>query len=254
MADFSQGAALVIGGSGGIGSAICEGLAAAGTKVALTYRSNEAAAVAAAAAATAHGPDASLHQVDTADADAMAQVVAQVTQTHGAIHSVINAAGSSIDQPFISQLEAGAWREAFDADVHGFFNVVHATLPKLRETSGSIVAISSAGLRRYPSGDILSVAPKAAIEALIRGVAKEEGRFGVRANTVAVGVVDAGMFPKLVASGELSQTWVDAATKNTPLGRFAAPHELADAVVFLTSTRAGYITGQTLYLDGGYGL
>jgi NAD(P)-dependent dehydrogenase (short-subunit alcohol dehydrogenase family) len=98
------------------------------------------------------------------------------------------------------------------------------------------------------------VAPKAAIEALIRGVAKEEGRFGVRANTVAVGVVDAGMFPKLVASGELSQAWVDAATKNTPLGRFAAPHELADAVVFLTSTRAGYITGQTLYLDGGYGL
>lgn len=254
MTDFSPGAALVVGGSGGIGGAICKGLAAAGADVALTYRSNAAAATATARAVESSGTKASVHAVDITDTESVARLVAQVSAEHGAIHSVINAAGSRIDQPYISRVEADVWRETFDADVHGFFNVVHATLPALRASKGSIVAISSAGLRRYPSGDILSVAPKAAIEALVRGIAKEEGRFGVRANNVAVGVVDAGMFPKLVESGELSQEWVDAATKNTPLARFASSSEVADAVVFLASSRASYITGQTLSLDGGYSL
>jgi NAD(P)-dependent dehydrogenase (short-subunit alcohol dehydrogenase family) len=98
------------------------------------------------------------------------------------------------------------------------------------------------------------VAPKGAIEALMRGIAREEGRFGVRANNVAVGVVDAGMFPKLVERGELSQAWIDAAMRNTPLRRFGTPDEIADAVVFLASKQAKYITGQTLFVDGGYTL
>jgi NAD(P)-dependent dehydrogenase (short-subunit alcohol dehydrogenase family) len=98
------------------------------------------------------------------------------------------------------------------------------------------------------------VAPKGAIEALMRGIAREEGRFGVRANNVAVGVVDAGMFPKLVERGELSQAWIDAAMRNTPLRRFGTPDEIADAVVFLASNQAKYITGQTLFVDGGYTL
>ena len=89
--------------------------------------------------------------------------------------------------------------------------------------------ISSDGLKRFPPGDVLSVAPKGAIEALMRGIAREEGRYGIRANNVAVGVVDAGMFPKLVERGELSQEWIDAATRNTPLRRFGTPEEIADA-------------------------
>jgi NAD(P)-dependent dehydrogenase (short-subunit alcohol dehydrogenase family) len=101
---------------------------------------------------------------------------------------------------------------------------------------------------------VLSVAPKGAIEALLRGIAREEGRNGVRANAVAVGVVDAGMFPKLVERGELSQQWIDAAIRNTPLRRFGKPQDIADAAVFLASSRARYITGQTLFVDGGYTL
>ena len=88
----------------------------------------------------------------------------------------------------------------------------------------------------------------------LRRVAREEGRYGVRANSVAVGVVDAGMFPKLVERGELSQDWIDAAMRNTPLRRFGTPEEIADAVVFLASDRGRYITGQTLFVDGGYTL
>lgn len=88
----------------------------------------------------------------------------------------------------------------------------------------------------------------------MHAIAREEGRFGVRANNVAVGVVDAGMFPKLVESGELSQAWIDAALKNTPLRRFGTPEEIADAAVFLASSRARYVTGQTIFVDGGYTL
>ena len=116
-----------------------------------------------------------------------------------------------------------------------------------------MVAITSAGLYRFPPGDILSVAPKGGIEALVRGIAREEGRFGIRANCVALGVIDAGMFLNLQGE-ELDQKWVDAALKNTPLKRFGSAKEVADAVVFLASTQANYITGQTLMLDGGYSI
>ena len=107
---------------------------------------------------------------------------------------------------------------------------------------------------RYPPGDVLSVAPKGAGEALVRAVAREEGRHGVRANSVAVGVVDGGMFPGLVERGELSQEWIDTAKKNTPLRRFGTPQEVAAAVVFLSSAAGSYVSGQSLRVDGGYAL
>ena len=141
-----------------------------------------------------------------------------------------------------------------DADVNGFFHVVHATLPRLRESKGSYVFMSSAGLERFPPGDVLSVAPKGAIEALLRGIAREEGRFGVRANSVGIGVCDAGMFHRLVESGELDQAWLDASKRNISLRRFGSAREIADAAVFLASTRARYITGQRLMVDGGYAI
>ena len=79
-------------------------------------------------------------------------------------------------------------------------------------------------------------------------------RYGVRANSVAIGVVNAGMFPRLVRDGHLTQAWIDAARRNIALQRFGTEQEVADAVVFLASKRASYITGQRLLLDGGYSI
>jgi NAD(P)-dependent dehydrogenase (short-subunit alcohol dehydrogenase family) len=250
--DFPHGVALVVGGSGGIGSAIARRLADAGTSVAITYRRNERSARDVASRIGDAGGSCSVHQVDLGSLDTVTACLDELAAQHGAIHTIAHAAGTHIDQPYISQTTPEQWRNTMDWDVNGFFHVIHVALPHLRASKGSIVFISSSGLKRFPPGDVLSVAPKGAIEALVRGIAREEGRYGIRANSVAVGVVDAGMFPKLVERGELSQAWLDAAIRNTPLRRFGTPEEIAEAVVFLASERARYITGQTLFVDGGY--
>lgn len=252
MADFPDGVAVVFGGSGGIGSAICEKLASQGADVALTCFGQTEKAKEVASRVRGFGRRASVHKVDVTSDAGVAAFFAEVKATFGRVHTIVHAVGSSIGQPYIGQVTPEEWRRVMDADVNGFFSVVHAGLPLLREGGGSFVYISSAGLARYPTGDILSVAPKGAIEQLLRGIAKEEGRFGVRANSVALGVIEAGMFPRLVASKDLSPEWLEAARRNIALRRFGTAEEVAESVCFLASSRAAYVTGQRLMLDGGY--
>ncbi len=250
---FPQGVALVVGGSGGVGQAIALELAAQGSAVAITYRNNEARALDVVAAIQAKGGAASAHALSVGDEAGVGQCITAVAERYGNLHTVVHAAGSAIEQPYFSAVTPAQWRAVMDADVNGFFHVAHHALPKLKERGGgSFVYVSSAGLARYPTGDVLSVAPKGAVEALLRAIAKEEGRFGIRANSVALGVIDAGMFHRLVESGELSQKYLDAAKRNIALQRFGRAEEVAQAAAFLASSRASYITGQMLMLDGGY--
>jgi NAD(P)-dependent dehydrogenase (short-subunit alcohol dehydrogenase family) len=250
--DMPDGVALVTGGSGGLGRAICARLGRAGARIALTYRHNRDAADATVRALTEAGVAAAAFPLELADAAAVAAVVAAATAALGPLHTVVHAAGSDIKMRYVSQVAPAEWQAVMRTDADGFFHLVHATLPALRATRGSIVALTSAGLARHPVRDILSTAPKAAIEALLRGLAREEGRHGVRANSVAVGVVDAGMFQRLSAEAELSAEWIEATRRNTPLGRVGSADDIAEAVAFLVSRRAGFITGQQLIVDGGY--
>jgi NAD(P)-dependent dehydrogenase (short-subunit alcohol dehydrogenase family) len=100
----------------------------------------------------------------------------------------------------------------------------------------------------------MSVAPKAAIEALITGIAKEEGRHKIRANTVLLGVIEAGMFLELTKQGVFDAHWVDEVQKGLALKRWGKPEEIGHAAVFLASDRAAYVTGQRIAVAGGYGL
>lgn len=252
---FPDGAALVVGGSGGIGQAVCRELARAGADIALTYRGRREAAEAVAAEIRALGRRASVHQCLIGDADSIAAAVAAAAQEHGRLHTVVMSAGTLATQVFLSQLTPEQWRGVIDQDVHGFFNVVQATLPRLKSWGGgSYVHIGSVGHLRWPDRDGLSVVPKAAIEAFVTGIAREEGRYNVRANSVLLGVVEAGQFLELTKQGAFDERWVEAAHRNFAIKRWGKPEEVGYAVVFLASSRAAYVTGQRIAVAGGYGI
>lgn len=256
MNDFEgqPGAALVIGGSGGIGRAIVRLLSQRGSEVALTYRSNPDRAARAVDEASGQGVRASAWALEAGDPDACAALVADVVAEHGGIHTLIYAAGPHVPMAHLSTVDPRAMLTQLTEDAGAFFNLAHATLPALRESSGSVVAVTTAATTRYPVRDGLSSAPKAAVEAMIRGIAVEEGRFGVRANCVGPGMLTDGMAERLINSGELDDTALAVARANIPLRRFGIANDIAEAVCFLASHRAGFVSGQKLDIDGGYGV
>jgi len=247
---FAGGWAVVFGGSGGLGRGICLKLAGQGVNIALTYRGNQTAAERIAAELASLGVETRCLCVDVADGAAVAQALSDLRVDVGRFHTVVYAIGADISMSFVAQVDPEEWRRTLDGDLNGFFNVTRASLPILREGGGTLLAITSAGIVRHPPLDILSTVPKAGIEALIRGVAREEGRYGVRANSVAPGMIEAGLFHRL--EQRLTPAFLDAARKNTALRRFGSVDDVANAVLFLASPMAAYITGQHLVVDGGY--
>ena len=252
--DFAgrAGAALVIGGSGGLGSAISAQLAARGSDVALTYRSNAVSAAAAAAEVRRRGRRSWIAAADLSDDEAVAAATEELAAAAGGLHTLVYAAGPDVPQLHLSRVEPHLVRAQLDADAAGFFAVAHAALPHLREAKGSIVAVTTAGIGRFPVRDGLSTIPKAAVTAAVRGLAAEEGRFGVRANSVGPGMLTDGMAQRLAATGDLDERALEAARANIPMRSFGTAADIAEAVCFLASDRARYITGQHLAVDGGY--
>lgn len=248
---FDGGVAIVAGGSGGIGSVTCRALAEAGANVAFTYRSRADAAEGVSAAVVQAGREAMAMAVDHTDPDAMKAFVDAAAERFGRVHSVVYAAGPHIPMKFINAITPAEWKKVFDDDVNAAFNLVWAALPHLKAGGGgALVAVITAAVEKVPMRDICSAAPKAAIEMLFKGVALEEGRFGIRANCVAPGFIDAGLGHELIAKPGI-EDWVDGLRKMLPMKQFGEASDVADAVVFLLSSRARYITGQSLAVDGG---
>jgi NAD(P)-dependent dehydrogenase (short-subunit alcohol dehydrogenase family) len=200
--------------------------------------------------------DVNIYQLDNSNSKSVVETFEQVIKDYGSINTLINAAGFNIPQKFISEIDIELWKEVIDADINGFFNLVKSGLPYLRESHGSIVFISSAGLFKYPPGDILSVAPKATIEHVLKGIAKEEGKNGIRANSIALGVIDTGIFHRLREENNtfFDDAWHEAVMNTLAIKRFGLPKEVADTAVFLASSKGGYITGHCIPVDGGYHL
>ena len=249
------GAALIFGGSGGIGQGVAREFGRAGSAVAIGYRTKTSTAEDLAAEIRSEGADASAHQVDVTKPDQVAGALDAAIAAHGRVHTIVWAAGPFVNQLRIADMRSEDWRRAIDVEVIGFFNAVQAALPHFRETGGgSFVTLGSAGHLRWPDRDGLSVAPKAANESLVKGVAREEGRHNIRANSILVGVIEAGMFPQLLEQGQFDQKWIDQTLGMLAIKRWGKPEEIGRAAVFLASNDAGYITGQQINVSGGFGI
>lgn len=251
---YASGTAIVAGGSGGLGVAICRILAEAGSNVALTYNRNREPAEAVAADIRKLGRRAFVAQVDLTDDTAVAKFIATADTEFGAIHTAIYAAGPYIDMRYVSQIEPERFRKTVGTDLFGCYHFLHAALPGLRKSRGAAVALSTTAIGRFAKRDVLSVAPKAGVEAIIKAIASEEGRYGVRANAVGTGAIADGMFHALRETGDWNDRVMEQMKKDLALGRLGTAQEIADAVAFLASDRASFITGQSLAVDGGYAI
>jgi NAD(P)-dependent dehydrogenase (short-subunit alcohol dehydrogenase family) len=250
--DLSTGVALVAGGSGGIGAAIVDAFARAGSAVVFTYHRNEKAAEAVKQLALEHGVEVEYHQLALQDNDATAALLGQVQKKFGEIHSVVYAAGPGIPVNFAGAIKFDDWKATFEHDTHACFSLVHAALPILKaQGGGSICAITTTQASRHLPLSVLSSAPKAAVESLLEVVARENGRYGIRANSVrsgwlAGGKLDSGM------DGQMNDEALQKIANQVPLGYLGAPADVANAVVFLASKQGRYINGVNLAVDGGW--
>ncbi|MGZ4405074.1 MAG: 3-oxoacyl-[acyl-carrier-protein] reductase [Gaiellaceae bacterium] len=239
FASLEGKAALVTGGSRGIGRAIALELARAGADVTLSYRSgkDDAEQVASEAGARAVEADVS----DPEQAKALVDAV-------GELDILVNNAGVTRDG-LIARMSDEDWRIVIETNLSGTFHTCRAAARgMMKRRSGSIVNVSSiVGLHGNP-GQANYSASKAGIIGLTKALARELGNRGVRANVVAPGYVDTRLTQ--VIADEIKELML----ANTPLGRFGRPEDIAGAVRFLCSEEASFITGEVLLVDGGLGM
>jgi 3-oxoacyl-[acyl-carrier protein] reductase len=237
---------LVTGASRGIGAAIALRAASAGADVAVAYHEHEAQAEAVAKSVREHGGRAETFGADLSDPAQARAMVARVQDSLGPVDGLVNNAGIMPQSPFL-EISDAEWSEVISTDLNAAFACSQAVLPGMLERgSGSIVMISSrlgqigfAGVAHY-------AAAKAAVIALAKSISREFGGQGIRANSIAPGVVVTDMGAQ-VMDGEVGRRRL----AELPLGRFGTPEEIAEAAVFLLSDASTLFLGQTLSPNGG---
>jgi NAD(P)-dependent dehydrogenase (short-subunit alcohol dehydrogenase family) len=250
--NFESGAAIVAGGSGGIGAAICRRFSAAGVPLVFTYHRNEAKARLLQEDIERTGVRCGCKRVDLSVAAQVGTLFAEARAQYGRVSHVIYAAGPRFEFNYIGSIQDIDWKEVINADLNGAFHLIQEAVRCFRSQSGggNLVAVITSAVERVPIKDAMSAAPKAAIEMLIRGVAKESGRFGIRANCVGPGWISAGMGKEAI-EGKLGEKAREDTRRLIPLQRFGDADDISWAALFLCSRQAGYITGQSLAVDGG---
>ena len=229
------------GGGSGIGRAACRRFAEEGALVAvLDLDADAAAAVASELGGTSYA-------VDVRDPDAVRAAFDDAAERMGGLDTVFNNAGVG-SMARLHEYEPEEFRRVVDVNLGGVWHGMRAAAPHLIAAGGgSIVNTSSiSGVRPSP-GEGPYAAAKAAVAALTQSAALEYARHGIRVNAVAPGAIRSALTTPLLGMGDWEQRWTD----RTPLGRIGEPEDIADAVVFLCSDMARYITGQVLVVDGG---
>lgn len=237
--------AVVTGGSRGIGRAVAVALAAEGAGVAVVFAGNKAAAAETVRIIENAGGTAVAVQCDVADEAAVADMIKKVQEKFGSVDILVNNAGITRDG-LLMRMKSDDWNAVINTNLTGVYNCTKGvTKMMMKQRSGSIINMTSVVGETGNAGQANYAAAKAGVIGFTKSVAKELASRGIRVNAVAPGCIDTDM------TAVLSDAVKEEMIKTIPLGRTAAPEEVAQAVVFLASDRAGYITGQTLNVDGG---
>jgi 3-oxoacyl-[acyl-carrier protein] reductase len=240
MSDRPQ-RALVTGGSGAIGSAICRRLAADGLHVIVHANQNLATAQALAQTIVAEGGRAQAVAFDVADAAASSAAL-QALLAEGPIQVLVNNAGIHDDAVFPG-MQAAQWQRVIDVSLNGFFNVTQPlTLPMVRTRWGRIINITSVSAVMGNRGQVNYSAAKGALHAATKSLALELASRGVTVNCVAPGIISSGMANSAFSAEDIARM--------VPMKRAGTAEEVADLVGFLASDKAGYISGQVISING----
>ena len=240
---------LITGGGIGIGRASAKAFAAVGDHVVVTdILETEGKAVV--DEIKAEGGSAEFMALDVRSTDRADAVIADIEARHGGIDVVVANAGIAHRVP-LAKLDDDKWDLTFDIDLKGIFRVVRAALPGMRSRgSGAVVALSSImGVAYGWDEHVHYSSAKAGVVGLVRGLAVEVARDGVRVNGVAPGYIRTAQL--LSKEHSLGPEGAETAGAFIPMGRIGEPEEIADVIVFLASSSARYLTGQTLVVDGG---
>lgn len=238
--------ALVTGASRGIGRAIAAALAQEGWPVCVNYLERQDAAEDLASELRSQGCAAMSFQADVSDRAAVERMVQAAAETLGPVELLVNNAGVS-HQGLFQDTGDELWDRILAVNLTGTRNAIQAALPHmLSEKRGSIVNISSIWGLRGGSCETAYACSKAAVIGLTRSLALELAPSGIRVNCVAPGCIETDMVRVL---GEETRTML---VEETPLGRLGRPEDIANAVTFLASKKAAFITGQVLTADGGF--
>ena len=234
--------ALVTGGSGALGSAICEALAADGLDVFIHANSSMDAAQALAQKIIAGGGSAQALQFDVTDAERTRSLL-EALADEKAFQVIVNCAGIHDDAVFAG-MSSAQWSSVIDVSLNGFFNVTQPLmLPMLRTRYGRIINISSVAAIAGNRGQVNYAAAKAALHGATKSLAQEVASRGVTVNVVAPGIIESPMIEGLFDA--------EAVARMVPMKRTGTPREVAALVAFLAGKDAGYITGQIISINGG---
>src|SRR5262245_38989009 len=236
--------ALVTGGSRGIGAAVVKRLAREGADVAFTYVSKPEEATRVAAAATQSGGRAVAFQADSADPGAVVGAVERTVRDLGGLDILVNNAGIASMAP-IDRFSLTEFDRTFAINVRAVFVAVQAAVKHMR-SGGRIINIGSCNAERmpFPGGAVYAMS-KSALQGLVKGLARDLGPAGITINNVQPGPVDTDMNP---ATGEFAEML----KKVMALPRYGSPDEIAGMVAYLASPEAGFVTGASLTIDGGF--
>ncbi|HET9394283.1 MAG TPA: SDR family oxidoreductase [Candidatus Rubrimentiphilum sp.] len=239
--------ALVTGASSGLGRACALALAREGARVALAARRKPELEAAAGEARAEGSPDARGYTVDLRDAGSIDEMLAQVQSDFGAIDILIANGGGPKAGTF-TQLQPADWDEAYAGTLRPMLQLVHAVVPSMRERHwGRIVALTSTSVKQPIPNLALSNIFRTALVSALKTLSSEIASDGVTVNAIATGRVRTARLRAIYGGDEA----MERAGNDVPIGRIASPEEFAQLVTFLCGEPAGYITGQTIAIDGG---